>query len=66
MSYERLGSVAGYEERIWERIAFLGRYGNQPADMCMGLPVDHMRSLVSATAKLLKGEADALKRGQNG
>ncbi len=66
MMYERLGSVAGYEGRIWERIAFLGRYDHQQYGECMRMPPDHMRSLVSATAELLKSEADAIKGAGSG
>ncbi len=50
-----------HERRIWKHIAFLGRYGHQPADVCLNMAVNDMTLLSSAVAGLLKDEADALK-----
>jgi hypothetical protein len=64
--YERLGGVKRYEERIWDLVGFLGRYGNQPADVALTLPVDRLNALASAIARLLKEEGEAAKKGASG
>lgn len=43
-------------------VAFLGRYGNQPADIMLGLPLRDMLALTSEVNKLLLEEAEAAKR----
>ena len=46
---------------MWAKIAFLGRYGNQPADVCMAMTATNLDRLANQVAKIMKEEADALK-----
>lgn len=55
-----------YENNLWKLLAFLGRYGHQSVPALMGLSSADARSLASATAGLLKEEADAMKKGAGG
>jgi hypothetical protein len=45
-----------FGERIWRRVAFLGRYAHQPADVSLSLSADDLQRLVTATATLLEEE----------
>lgn len=42
-------------------MAFLGRYGHQPAAACLGMTVTDMRELSAAVAKLMGEEAPSMK-----
>ena len=53
---ESLGPPGRFASQLWRPVAFLGRYGNQPVSVSLGLPVDDLRRLVEATAKLLEEE----------
>ena len=53
-------SMEGHRRRIWKHVAFLGRYGHQPVDVCLELPVVDLRDLSSAVAELMSEEAPSL------
>jgi hypothetical protein len=48
-----------FKKRIWKLIAFLARYGNQPADVSLRLPVDSLQALAGCVGDLLEREAEA-------
>jgi hypothetical protein len=50
---ERRGDLS---VRVWRKVAFLGRYAHQPANVSLELPMDDLHGLVAATAKLLEEE----------
>lgn len=47
--------------RIWKLVAYLGRYGHQPANVSLSLPVDQLMALVKEVGELLEKEAEAAK-----
>ena len=47
-------------------MAFLGRYGHQPADVTMGLSASALKALAAGIADIMREEADAMKREGNG
>lgn len=51
---------------MWDLVAFLGRYANQPASETLSLPVTDLRRLTEATRRILNEEAEAAKRGGSG
>lgn len=61
MTYEKLGSVREHRKRIWKHIAFLGRYGHQPADVLLGFPTAELSEFSDEVAQLIKEESDTLK-----
>lgn len=52
-------SVAEREKHIWKLVAFLGRYGNQPATVCLSLPTRDLGLLAREVGELLREEAEA-------
>lgn len=52
-----------FKKRIWKLIAFLARYGHQPADMLLRMPVDSLQALASGVEDLLDAENAASKPG---
>jgi len=54
-------SMGAHRRRIWKHIAFVGRYGHQPVDVTLALPVADLRDLSSAVADLMGEEAPSLK-----
>lgn len=42
--------------RIWDLVAFLGRYAHQPAGECMRMTVGDMQALADATGRWLSRE----------
>lgn len=42
-------------------MAFIGRYGHQPIDAVMALPMDRMQLLADQLAELLREEDDAVR-----
>lgn len=62
MALERQEATHGsYQKRIWKLIGYLGRYGHQPADVSLRLPVDDLMRLADAVGDLLTKEAEAMK-----
>jgi ligand-binding sensor domain-containing protein len=63
MSLELLERSRGsLRKRLWRQVAFLGRYANQPADVCLAMPVDDLARMVAETSKLLEDENEATRR----
>lgn len=48
-------------DNLWSKIAFLGRYGNQPADVCLDMPSTDLDRLAIRVGKIMEEEANALK-----
>lgn len=46
--------------RIWELIAYLGRYGGQTAHACLDMPMTDLHSLALAVDTLVRQEGKAL------
>jgi|APSaa5957512622_1039677.scaffolds.fasta_scaffold238996_1 hypothetical protein len=42
---------------LWDKIAYLCRYGRQPFDVVMGLSHDEASSLLLAVSRLVKAES---------
>lgn len=62
LSLERARKERGsLEKRIWKLVAFLARYGHQPAPAVLGMPVDRLEALACAVGDLLDAEAEASK-----
>lgn len=51
--------AADYEERLWKMIAFLGKYGHQPANVCLSMTTTELGRLANAVAEIMREEADA-------
>jgi hypothetical protein len=49
-------------ERIWKQVAFLGRYGHQPVDVTLSMPVVDMHRLLEAVGQLIEEEGEAMRR----
>ena len=64
--YGRMGGTAECERRIWKLVAFLGRYGHQPARECMSMPSGDMRELANGVAEIMREESDAMRRSSEG
>lgn len=47
------------DRRIWKLVAFLARYGHQPAGEVLAMTVDRVEALARAVGELLDGEAEA-------
>jgi hypothetical protein len=47
------------DEQIWKLVAYLGRYGHQPADVSLNLPVLDLRKLYMAVGKIVDEENEA-------
>ena len=60
----RLGSVDWHRRRILKQVAFLGRYGHQPANVVLHMPMQDVIAMADAVAELLDEEAEALKKAQ--
>ena len=56
VAYERFGGVGEYERRLWKLIAFLGRYGKQPADTCLAMPMGDLLMLASSVSEIMVEE----------
>jgi len=59
MALDALGDHAG---RLWRMVAFLGRYGHQPADVCLRMPVDDLQRLAREVGKILEEEQRSIRR----
>ena len=46
--------------QIWKLVAYLGRYGHQPADVTLALPVTDLRRLSDGVSALVEEEAAAV------
>ena len=44
------------EKRIWKMLAYVGRYGHQPVDVSMRLPVRQLRMLADALNDIVAEE----------
>lgn len=51
-----LSKQAPREQMIIDMVAFLGRYGKQPADVVMRMPITFALRLMTAVAQLVKDE----------
>lgn len=56
-----LASKEDYAEGLVRSMAFLGRYGHQPLNDMLHLPVSLLQRMCSATAELLEAEKDQLQ-----
>jgi len=45
---------------LFQTVAFLGRYGHQPADIVLAMPVTTIMRLAEEVGELLRKEQDAL------
>jgi hypothetical protein len=50
-------------KQIWRHVAFLGRHGRQPADVCLALPYTDLMELSECVADMLRQESDTMKQG---
>ncbi len=57
-AYERSEAV---ESRIWNQIAYVGRYGNQPISELKRLTLRELDRLARSVAKIVSEENDAGK-----
>jgi len=55
------GGMESHERRVWRLVAFLGRYGHQPACDCLGLPLTALQMLAEGVAEIMREEADQMK-----
>jgi hypothetical protein len=51
-----LYSRSSIEERVWELIAYLGRYAHQPATVCLKLTLRQLHMLNKYTDKMVRVE----------
>jgi len=51
------------QQVIWRRIAFLGRYGHQPAHALLRMPTTQLYDLARAVAELMREERDLIPEG---
>ena len=51
-----------YEKRIWKLVAFLGRYGHQPAEMCLSMDTEDLRNLATGVADIMEEENAATQK----
>jgi hypothetical protein len=58
----RMG-VAEHVRSVWQTIAFLGRYGHQSVEECLGLPVSDLCELSEEVGKLIRDEGEAMRAG---
>jgi hypothetical protein len=59
-----LSKLPSHEKRIWDLVAYLGRYGHQPASVSLQLPIGDMRRLAESVNDLVKEESDAARGGE--
>jgi hypothetical protein len=59
--YERTGGAVGRVKDMWRLIAWLGRYGHQPASTCLDLSFDDLTRLSGGVSEIMRDEADALR-----
>jgi hypothetical protein len=52
--------------RIWRLVAFLGRYGHQPVEGCLGMTFPDLCSLAESVGELLREESDAMRKAADG
>lgn len=63
-TYARLlGSSEEHVQRLWKMIAFLGRFGHQPANVCLDMTMLDLQSLAHQVGELLREESESMKRG---
>lgn len=58
LAYARQGGPAAHIRNIWRLIAWLGRYGHQPANVLLALPFVDISHLADGVAEILRGEKD--------
>ena len=54
--YDRPEARTELQKAIWKQIAFLGRYGNQPMDVCLAAPRARLNVLADAVNELMSEE----------
>jgi len=54
-------SFGSISKRVWAKLAFLGRYCNQPVDVMMRMPVSYLEALIAETGDLLDRESQPRK-----
>jgi len=54
------------ERQLWRLLAYLGRYGKQPASLALGMSVRDLQSLASAVNGLVKEENEANREAAEG
>lgn len=60
LAFERRGKTGHvYALEIWSLVAFLGRYGNQPANVMRSMPVLELKRLADAVGELVAQENNA-------
>jgi hypothetical protein len=53
--------VAEHVRDIWKTIAFLGRYGHQGVEDCLGMTVSDLCDLSTEVGQLIRDEGEAMK-----
>jgi hypothetical protein len=48
------------EDQLRHAVAFLGRYGHQPADVVLAMPITEIMLMTEEVGELLRRESDAL------
>lgn len=48
-------------DKFWDQIAFLGRYGRQPADVCLRMTLRRLHRLTKSIARLMEEESEAVR-----
>ena len=56
-----MASLGSHEDRIWKLVAHLGRYGHQPADVVLRMPMRRLKKLSDAVNEIVREEAEAVK-----
>ena len=65
MAFHRMGDVREYEKRIWKLVAFLGRYGHQPCDVCLEMETGDLRDLAEGVAGIMNEENEATRKAMD-
>ena len=57
----RIGTPEEYVRDLWKLLAFLGRYGHQPVDVCLDLPTMDLHQLASGVGEIMEEESNAMR-----
>jgi len=55
--------VQEHERRIWHLVAFLGRYGHQPADVCLAMTMTDLQAMGTEVNAIMRAEQAATIQG---